>query len=260
MSEQSMEFHDAANIFPMRPETIGELSEDIKKNGQIIPIEIFEGKILDGRRRFAACNRAGIIPDTIDVNPDDPVAYVISLNLHRRSLTQSEKGLIQAKGMAVYKQRAKERQGERSDLTLASGDATLLKASHEAGKAIGVSGATVERASVVLKHGVPELVKAVEDGKISVTAAAKIARSEAPEKQVELAEKAENPRRPPQACEESKMHSCKNGKVYDGPRYIRMAIAQLECIEDDDPRFDESFNHVINYSNKRMESKNDNTD
>jgi len=217
----------------------------------------------------------------------------------------AEKGLIQAKGLAVYKQRARERQGERPVLTsrsadrnvanmdardaagkggsddppfvkrasgesgknfgsgknrLASPDTNLLKASHDAGKAIGVSGATVERAAVVLKHGVPELVKAVEDGKISVTAAAKIARSEAPEKQVELAEKAENPRRPPQACEESKMHSCKNGKVYDGPRYIRMAIAQLECIEDDDPRFDESFNHVINYSNKRMESKNDNTD
>jgi hypothetical protein len=47
------------------------------------------------------------------------------------------------------------------------------KARDKAGKSIGVSGSMIDRASKVLKDGVPELVKAVEDGRISVTKAAK---------------------------------------------------------------------------------------
>ena len=50
----SFEFHEAANIFPIDQENIQSLAEDIKKNGQQIPIELLDGKILDGRRRSMA--------------------------------------------------------------------------------------------------------------------------------------------------------------------------------------------------------------
>ena len=79
-----MEFHEAANIFPLDDEHIDELAKDIREQKQQVPIEIFDGKIIDGRRRYMACKIAGVEPSTRRVSPTDPIAYVLSLNLHRR--------------------------------------------------------------------------------------------------------------------------------------------------------------------------------
>ena len=88
-----MEYHKYASIFPLDEAHIEELAEDIKKNGQIVPIELLDGKILDGRRRWMACERAEIKAITRVVETDDPIAYVVSLNYHRRQLTISQRGM-----------------------------------------------------------------------------------------------------------------------------------------------------------------------
>ncbi|MBN1341518.1 MAG: hypothetical protein JXQ73_02505 [Phycisphaerae bacterium] len=48
------------------------------------------------------------------------------------------------------------------------------KARDQAGKAMGVSGKSVDRASAVLKRGSQELVKAVDAGKVSVARASQL--------------------------------------------------------------------------------------
>ncbi len=103
MSEIS--FHDAANIFPMDEEHIGELADDIRHNGQQVPIETLDGKIIDGRRRYLACQRAGITAKLRAIQTADPITYVISLNLHRRQLTPGQRAMVAA--------RARERVGLR---------------------------------------------------------------------------------------------------------------------------------------------------
>ena len=51
-----MEFHPIANILPMMSdEELSELSKDITSNGLRVPILLHEGKILDGRSRYQAC-------------------------------------------------------------------------------------------------------------------------------------------------------------------------------------------------------------
>lgn len=86
-----MEFHEAANLFPMM---IGDdytaLRDDIKANGLLEPIVIYDGKILDGRNRYTACLDLGIEPRYEAFEGTDPVAYVISKNLHRRHLTKEQ--------------------------------------------------------------------------------------------------------------------------------------------------------------------------
>lgn len=58
MTAPKMDFHEAANIFPIDEEHIDELADDIRKNKQLVPIELLDGKVIDGRRRWLACLKA----------------------------------------------------------------------------------------------------------------------------------------------------------------------------------------------------------
>jgi len=177
MSER--EFHPAANIFPMDQENIGQLAEDIRKNGQQVPIEIMDGKILDGRRRWVACGIAGVAPVTREVDPSDPVVYVLSLNLHRRHLNPSQLSMVAARARDYYDEQAKERQKARKGKQPGATPENLpdlhTDARDAAGKAVGVSGRSVDFATKVLKQGIPELVEAVDEAKMAVSTAAVIA-------------------------------------------------------------------------------------
>jgi len=49
------EFHELANVFPMLQQTeLESLAADIRANGQRHAITLYQGKILDGRNRYAA--------------------------------------------------------------------------------------------------------------------------------------------------------------------------------------------------------------
>jgi len=106
----ALTFHHLAEIFPLSEGADFEsLVSDIRANGLHEPIVLFEGSILDGRNRYRACLEAGIEPITKDFEGDDPLAYVVSLNLMRRRLNESQRAMIAANI-------ANMRQGTRTDL------------------------------------------------------------------------------------------------------------------------------------------------
>ena len=93
-----MEYHEIANIFPLMEGTeLTELSADIKKNGLIDPIWLYENKILDGRNRYRACQEVGVEPRFQSYPGNDPLQQVISLNLHRRHLNESQRAVVAAR-------------------------------------------------------------------------------------------------------------------------------------------------------------------
>ena len=55
------------------------LTEDIKAHGLREKIWIYEGKILDGRNRFLACQKARVRPQFRKFTGKDPLAFIISL-------------------------------------------------------------------------------------------------------------------------------------------------------------------------------------
>lgn len=194
-----MEIHEAANLFPLDGDNIGELADDIKKNGQQVPVEIYCGKLIDGRRRLRACEIAGVEPITREVNPADPVAYVLSINLHRRHLTASQRAMVGARAKEIYEKEAKERQrmsggrgakGRALVPDLLDGQSKTgtgkdqedgsqeYRSREAAGKSVGVGGRIITQASAVIKLGIPELITAVEGGRISVKLGEKIAKEE----------------------------------------------------------------------------------
>ena len=68
-----MDIHEAANIFPLDEEHLGDLAAAIKAHGQQVPIELLDGKVIDGRRRLRACELAGVRPKTRTVETSDPI-------------------------------------------------------------------------------------------------------------------------------------------------------------------------------------------
>jgi ParB-like chromosome segregation protein Spo0J len=172
-----MKYHEAANIFPLMDENeLKALAEDIGLRGQLVPIEVCDGMIIDGRNRWAACQFAGIEPLTVEVNPRDPVAYVLSLNLHRRHLDETQRAMVGGRAKGVYEKQAKDRQLRKpSDSVKDNCPEQKGQARDKAGEAAGVSGKSVDRAAKVLASGSKELIAACDRGEVAVSAAAKIA-------------------------------------------------------------------------------------
>ena len=95
--DYNYQYHPFANIFPMLIESeLKELAEDIRFNGLLNKITLYENKILDGRNRYEACKIANIKPEFIILKDIDPLQYVISNNLKRRHLNASQRALIAA--------------------------------------------------------------------------------------------------------------------------------------------------------------------
>ncbi len=86
------EFHPLAKSLPlMWGSDFDEFVEDIRKNGQLVPMGIYEGKILDGRNRYRACQALKIEGKFEKVTPKNAKAYVTSINVHRRQLTREQR-------------------------------------------------------------------------------------------------------------------------------------------------------------------------
>jgi hypothetical protein len=94
-----LEPHPFAALFPELPrEELTELARDIKERGQLEPIILYKGVILDGRNRYRACQIAGVKPRIKEFDAQaarrSPEEFVLSRNLRRRHLTVGQKAAI----------------------------------------------------------------------------------------------------------------------------------------------------------------------
>ena len=88
--ETELTSHPAADIFPqMNASDYRKLKADIEKNRLHEEIITYKGQILDGRHRYRACTEAGIDTRFRNYEGDDPLGFVLSINLHRRHLSPS---------------------------------------------------------------------------------------------------------------------------------------------------------------------------
>jgi len=162
--------HPAAELFPMMSASeYAGLLEDIRQNGLLEPI-LVDSKtktIIDGRNRYRACRELGIKPAFDWWDGDDPTGYVVSKNLHRRHLNESQRAMIAARIATLP-------HGVRSDRVDRSID---LSTQTQAAQLLNVSTPSVKRARVVLNEGTPELIAAVDAGKVTVSKAAKAAKA-----------------------------------------------------------------------------------
>lgn len=160
------QYHPVAEIFPlMSGPAFDELVADIGEHGLREPIWLHQdGRIIDGRNRYRACLAVGVDPAfrTYDGTDDEMVPFVVSLNLHRRHLSESQRALVAAniEGFSHG--------GDRQDANLHLDRAAVSEL-------LNVSPRSVASAAKVRDHAAPELRAAVERGDVSVSAAADVA-------------------------------------------------------------------------------------
>lgn len=112
------------NIFPeMLPEDYNRLKSDISNNGFDLkyPIWLYEDKILDGWNRQRVCNELKVQPIYKDFQGSDidAINFVMRTN-KRRNLNSTQWACIAVEAddlIAHLREQAKERQGQRTDLT-----------------------------------------------------------------------------------------------------------------------------------------------
>ena len=157
--------HEYANLFPIMNENeLKALISDIRVNGLREPVVVYQDTLLDGRHRRIACERIGVELTWVEYEGDDPLGYVLSKNLHRRHLSESQRAMVAAK-LA----------------NLVPGDNQHTEEVRPIGptsEMLNVSERSVKRARAVRDKGVPELVEAVEQGAMPVSVAEKVARED----------------------------------------------------------------------------------
>jgi len=94
----------------MNEDDFNRLMEDVRENGLQEPIWLYEGKILDGRNRYKACQTLGIVPELRNYQGTKPLEFVLSLNLARRHLNSSQCAFVALEVKRVLAEEAKQKQ------------------------------------------------------------------------------------------------------------------------------------------------------
>ena len=202
-SPGALAFHRLANLFPMMPAADQDaLGADMAANGTLDRIVMLDGAILDGRNRYCQIVKRDLDPPTADWRADArfvafaevsngmaPLEWVLSKNLNRRHLDESQRSVVAGR-IADLKQGRPSRSktpvddkpanlpvsridGEPEEVGAAGKPLSMTQGA--AAEALHVSERSVRDARKVLDHGAEGLVELVETGAVAVSAAARVA-------------------------------------------------------------------------------------
>ena len=177
---KALKVHPVASLFPeMSATEYSALKDDIRERGLMEPIWLAkDGRIIDGRHRYRACRELKIEPTCIRNKYDDDATIagvVVSLNLKRRHLNESQRAMVAARLKPMFEKAAQARM-KAGKAQEPSAKESKGKAAQEAAETMNVGTRSVEHAARVLELATRELVRAVDTGEVAVSAAVKLAK------------------------------------------------------------------------------------
>ncbi|HWK52454.1 MAG TPA: MT-A70 family methyltransferase [Steroidobacter sp.] len=210
----TLAFHELAGLFPLvAGDDFEALVEDVRAHGIRDPIILLDKQIVDGRNRFRALQQlietgevlgdgwghrrgerlteSALEPPQLWFNAynrgldGDPLAWVLSKNLKRRHLNESQRAMVAAKIANLGVGRPKVgNEPVPPHIPPIGGISARATAAM-----LNVGARSVERARAVLNGGGAELQREVEQGRVAVSAAATIAQA-APAEQAAILDEA----------------------------------------------------------------------
>lgn len=163
----------------MKPAEFEDLKADILRNGLLTPVYLFNGEIVDGRNRYLACRAVGIKPkfQQFTGTESELLPFVVSLNIQRRHLNQSQKACLALELLPELERLNKAnlsskisaiRKGELSTNLTKPADSRKTAA-----QSFGVSEGAISTAKRI-KEKSGELFEQVKSGAMKLNAAAKL--------------------------------------------------------------------------------------
>lgn len=167
-----MKHHPFTEYWPLLSgENFERFKADIAAQGQKLPILTYRDQILDGRNRERACEEIGVAPryeDSGARSDEEAIGLVVSLNEHRRHLSEDERLFAAARlaqlenGTNQYRPKimgpSKEGPSLKTVITL-----------EKAAKLMEVSHGSATRAKAILRYGTKEDEEDVVKGRVSIT-------------------------------------------------------------------------------------------
>jgi ParB family transcriptional regulator, chromosome partitioning protein len=189
------EAHPIADIMPaLNPEELAKLREALMIDGLAHPIQLFEGKILDGRHRYQLCVELGVEMrfEEYQGSWEQAVKWAWRVNDARRQLTTEQRAAAGVAQKALEAERARERMtagvNQHSSPVETFPQADIGKARDKAGEAVGVSGKTIDKAEKIAESA-PDVFDRMKQGQYgSLETARKVA--ELPEEEREVVHQA----------------------------------------------------------------------
>jgi N6-adenosine-specific RNA methylase IME4 len=96
----AVEVHPLAAVLPLpSPLEQNALTASIRAHGLLAPIVLLDGKILDGRGRYAGCQQGGVTPRFVDwtdlaAGGCTPLEWLLAENVARRQLSTSQRAAL----------------------------------------------------------------------------------------------------------------------------------------------------------------------
>ena len=202
--------HPAADVFPLlEGSEFDDLVASIRVNGLREACWLDrDGVLLDGRNRVRACQAAEVRPRFQQYDGDDPVSFIVDLNLERRHLNAGQKAFLALELEPFFAEQAAKRKGGRPPQEPAPGmfdepapegkpvatwppvsekEKRGRKSREKAARKAGASGRSVSRAKKV-QADAPDLAGKVKAGEIELGRAERIIRDrEAERRRIEAA-------------------------------------------------------------------------
>jgi hypothetical protein len=98
-----MRIHRFSELFPpVAGKAYTKLARDLRRDGKVPAVILFEGALLDGRARTHIAETHKLQCNTVDYEGNDPIGFLIKQNLPRCwSLPMSQRAMIAAKALGL---------------------------------------------------------------------------------------------------------------------------------------------------------------
>ena len=166
----SLAVHPMSSASPdLSDDSMTALRESIRTLGQLVPIVVWRGEVIDGRKRLACCEALGVEPITVELADDaNATDQAGALNLLRTHYTVSQRAMYASKLARLPYGGASRHRDRNSELK-------NVPTHDEVAAMVDVHPSLISKARQIRRDAEPDVVDAVERGEISLHAASKIA-------------------------------------------------------------------------------------
>ena len=167
-------------IPPLSDSEISQLEENVLQYGIQDPLKVWNDILIDGHNRYSIAQKHGLDFKVEEMNFDsraDVIDWIIKNQFGRRNISTYDRVVLALKLKPVIAAKAKENQGERTDLTCVRNQ-TKVDTKKEIAKIAGVSHDTVAKVEKIEQFASSSVKDALKNGEISIHSAYMTVKSE----------------------------------------------------------------------------------